>query len=185
MNTCFIIGNGPSFNRVPAGLLESVPTFGMNYAGFQPIYYVCVDSDILTNHAEEIRPLVEGAKIAFISELLKGINSLYDLPNTVNVGKDQRSFKAEQYMSGFTAAYVALKAAYYLGFQEVRLYGVDHSLDWAHYKEDYPAGAPDRARRMAVMETHYQLAANVYARAGRTIVNHSNPSRLDKIFRRA
>jgi hypothetical protein len=37
---------------------------------------------------------------------------------------------------------------------------------------------------MAVMEWHYQLAANIYARAGREIINHSNPSRLDAIFRR-
>jgi hypothetical protein len=183
--SCVIFGNGPSLNRMPSNMLEVFPSFGMNYAPLQPTYYVCIDSDVITKNPDSIRPLVQGAEIAFLSELLVGVNDLYDGANVRLVSKDTQSFKAEQYMSGFTAAYVALKMAYYLGYNEVHLYGIDHSLDWAHYRPDYPAGAKDRARRLAVMETHYQLAANVYARAGRRIINHSNPSRLDKIFRRS
>lgn len=181
--TCFIIGNGPSFLRAPMDYPEDVQTFGMNYAGFQPDYYVCIDSDVLTQHADEIRPLVEKAKTAFLSELVH--TNLHSFDNIVLVGKDTKSFKAEQYMSGFTAAYVALKMAYYMGYTEVHLYGIDHSLDWAHFRPDYPKGAADRARRMDVMEWHYQFAANVYARAGRRIINHSNPSKLDAIFARS
>ena len=185
MKTCWIIGNGPSFNRVPKNLLETEITFGVNYAAFQPMFYVCIDSDVITKHADEIRPLVQGAKIACLSAYCAEGNDLYDGNNIFLIEKDTNSFKAEQYMSGFTAAYVALKCAYYLGFDSVHLYGVDHSLDWAHYRKDYPAGASDRARRMGVMEWHYQLAANVYARAGRRIINHSNPSKLDAIFARS
>lgn len=188
MKTCLIVGNGLSFNDMPKGVLESAPTFGMNYCGFQPTYYVCVDSDVLEKHFDEIRPFVDGAKIAYISGLVD-ISKYYVGRDTVPfvqlVAKDLQSFKAEQYMSGFTSAYVALKCAYYLGYNDVHLWGIDHSLDWTHYIADYPAGAKDRARRMAVMEFHYQLAASVYARAGRTIINHSAPSKLDKIFRRA
>ena len=186
MKTCWIIGNGPSYNRVPQNLLESEITFGMNYCAFQPTYYVCVDTDVITKNSEKILPLVQGAQIACLSAYHKddGIN-LYDGKNIFLVEQDTNSFKAEQYMSGFTAAYVALKCAYYIGFDDVHLYGVDHSPDWAHYRADYPAGASDRARRMGVMEFHYQLAANVYARAGRTITNHSNPSKLDAIFARS
>jgi hypothetical protein len=182
MKTCYIIGNGPSHDKFS---FDNVPTFGMNYAGFQPTYYVCIDSDVITHHANEIRSYVQGAQIAYLSELLIGVNDLYDGANVQLVGKDEHSFKAEKFMSGFTASYVCLKMAYYLGFDDVHLYGIDHSLDWAHYKVEYPAGAKDRARRMGVMAWHYQLAQNVYTRAGRTITNHSNPSALDKIFRRA
>ena len=183
--TCFIIGNGPSFLRAPMDYPEDVQTFGMNYAGFQPDYYVCIDSDVIVKNADKIRPLVKGAKVAFLSGLLFAENDLYNCANVRLVDKDTQSFKAEQYMSGFTAAYVALKMAYYMGYTECHLYGIDHSLDWAHYRKDYPAGASDRARRMGVMEWHYQLAANVYARAGRRIINHSNPSKLDAIFARS
>jgi hypothetical protein len=158
----------------------------MNYAGFQPDYYVCIDSDILTKNILEVSHVILNSKIAFISGLCEVEKSVIGkLPNMQFVYKDTRSFNAEQYMSGFTAAYVALKMAYYMGYTEVHLYGIDHSLDWAHYKADYPKGAADRARRMGVMEWHYQLAANVYARAGRRIINHSNNSALDKIFARS
>ena len=183
--TCFIIGNGPSFLRAPMDYPEDVQTFGMNYCGFQPDYYVCIDSDVIVKNADKIYKLVEGAQSAFLSGLHAGVNDLYNIGNVQLVNKDQHSFKAEQYMSGFTAAYVALKMAYYMGYTEVHLYGIDHSLDWAHFRKDYPAGASDRARRMGVMEWHYQLAANVYARAGRRIINHSNPSKLDAIFARS
>lgn len=183
--TCFIIGNGPSFLRAPMDYPEDVQTFGMNYCGFQPDYYVCIDSDVIVKNADKIRPLVKGAKVAFLSGLLFAENDLYDCANVRLVDKDTQSFKAEQYMSGFTAAYVALKMAYYMGYTEVHLYGVDHSLDWAHYKADYPKGASDRARRMGVMYFHYTLAMNVYSRAGRRIINHSNPSKLDAIFARS
>lgn len=183
--SCVICGNGPSFNRVPLNLLDSEPTFGMNYAGFQPTYYVCIDSDVLKNNADKIAKLVKGAEMAFLSKYGEGSSELYKGENVILVDKDNRSFKAEQFMSGFTAAYVALKCAYYMGFESVHLYGIDHSTTWDHYREGYPQGAPDRARRMRIMETHYQLAANVYARAGREIINHSNPSKLDQIFKRS
>jgi hypothetical protein len=183
--TCFIIGNGPSFNRVPKGLLESVPTFGMNYAGFQPRYYVCVDNDILTHHADEILLLVKNARIAFLSALVPLPFDWDKLPNIQLVAKDEQSFKAEQFMSGMTSAYVALKCAYYLGFEEVHLYGVDHSPAWEHYRPDYRIGKKTNYMHMSIMEFHYQLAMNIYSRAGRRIINHSQSSKLDKIFRRA
>ena len=65
--TCFIIGNGPSFLRAPMDYPEDVQTFGMNYCGFQPDYYVCIDQDVITKNADKIRPLVQGAKVAFLS----------------------------------------------------------------------------------------------------------------------
>jgi hypothetical protein len=169
---------------MPDGLEDTMPTFGSNYCGFQPTYYVCVDKDILTNHVDDILPLVMGAKIAYLSAHFEGSSKLYELPYVRLVAKDEQSFREEEFMSGFTATYVALKEAYYLGFDEVHLWGVDHSPAWDHFKPDYPRGAPDRARRMSVMERHYQLATNIYARAGRRIINHSYPSKLDTIFAR-
>jgi hypothetical protein len=182
---CYIIGNGPSFNNVPDGVIENFPTFGMNYCGFQPRYYVCVDTDIITKHSDDIFKLVKNSWIAFLSELLIGVNSLYDFANVQLIARDEQSFKAEQYMSGLTAAYVALKCAYYLGFDEVHLYGIDHSPTWEHYRPDYRIGKVTNYNHMSIMEKHYQLAANIYSRAGKTIINHSQPSKLDTIFRRA
>jgi hypothetical protein len=183
--TCYIIGNGPSHNDVPAEVWTSGMTFGMNYAGFFPEYYVCVDNEIISKHPDDIRSYIGNARLAFLSELLLGINSLYDFPNIKLVAKDTSAFKAEKFLSGMTAAYVALKCAYYLGYEEVHLYGVDHSPEWEHYRPDYRLGVKTTPARMEMMRWHFQLAQNIYTRAGRKIINHSNPSKLDMIFARA
>ncbi len=187
MKPCIILGNGPSFNEMPRGLEDTMPTWGMNYCGLNPTYYVCIDRDVLTNHAEEIRPLVAGARIAYLSGLVDNFESIgiYNYPYVRLVYKDEESFKDEEFMSGFTSTYVALKMAYYAGFDEIHLWGVDMDPSWSHYRQDYHQGGVTNAQRRAVMLTHYQLAANIYARAGRKIVNHSRPSKLDAIFRRA
>lgn len=183
MKTCFIIGNGPSALNFPA--VPGVPLFGMNYTPIYADYYVCIDSDVLMDHWQEIYQHAERAKIAYLSAFHAGSSELYNLPNVQLVDKDTQAFKAERFMSGFTAAYVALKMAYYLGFEEVHLWGVDHDENWTHYKPDYPGGGGTTPHRMEVMREHFTIAAWVYARAGRKIINHSNPSKLDGIFERA
>lgn len=180
---CIICGNGPSALNIPVNPI--VPIFGMNYSYVTPDFYVAIDTSVLLYHWQEIYPLAAHAQIAFLSAFHDGSSPLYDLGNVKLIAKDDRSFKAEQFMSGLTASYVALKCAYYLGFDEVHLFGIDHSPDWKHYREDYPAPSVDIRSRMKMMLFHYQLAADVYARAGRIIINHSNPSALDRIFQRA
>jgi hypothetical protein len=185
MKPCLILGNGPSLNDLPDDVFASMPSFGCNYIDRQPTYFICIDKYILTNHVEGIREHVVGAKIAYLSGLLQNSSDLYRLSNVKLVNKDTQTFRVEEFMSGFTATYVALKIAYYAGFYEVHLWGVDHSPDWEHFKADYPMPGPVHNKRREVMENHYQLAANVYTRAGRQIINHSHPSKLDMIFMRA
>ncbi len=180
-----IMGNGPSLNDMPLDLLLTMDSFGANYCPHQPMYYVCVDHNILTDHSEEVYELAAGAKIAFLAAKEAGTSRLYDLPNVQLIAKDTDAFKQERFFSGLTCTYVALKMAYYMGFEEVHLWGVDHSADWAHYREDYPRGDIDRRlERMEGMFQHYRLAAFVYNQAGRRIINHSHPSKLDSIFQR-
>lgn len=192
MKSCLILGNGPSLNRLPLDVFASMPSFGMNFAKLQPMYYVCVDTRVLTEHSAEIYDFARDAEIAYLSakhaaeKKAHTVGDIYSLPNVELVFKDHGAFGAEQYMSGMTATYVCLKMAYYQGFNDVHLWGVDHSEDWSHYKPEYPGDqAATRRERMRLMEWHYTLAMNVYARAGRKILNHSDPSALDKIFRRA
>jgi hypothetical protein len=178
------MGNGQSLNDIPESCF-SIPMFGVNYCPHYPMYYVCVDRDILTVHHAKIYDLAKRAKIAYLAEKERGSSNLYDLPNVQLITHDKEAFHLEHYFSGLTVTYVALKCAYYAGFEEVHLWGVDHSADWAHYKKDYPPGDLDRrVWRMAEMEYHYRLAASVYNKAGRRIVNHSRPSKLDTIFQR-
>lgn len=185
MKTCVITGNGPSLNDIPKETIEKYDTFGVNYCPYSPTYYVCVDHELLINHHAEIYELAAGAKIAFLPQKEYGTSNLYDLKNVYLVKKDQEYFKDERFFSGFTVVYVALKMAFYLGYERVHLWGVDHSPDWKHYREGYPEVSPQtRTARMNEMFYHYKLAQRVYAENDRRIVNHSHHSRLDLIFPR-
>lgn len=185
MKTCVIMGNGPSLLDMPADTLQKFDTFGVNYCPHSPAYYVCVDNDILINHHEKIYKLAAGAKLAFLAAKEFGSSRLYDLNNLFLIRKDETDFKDEHFFSGFTVVYVALKAAFYLGYERVHLWGVDHSPEWDHFRDDYPKGDIEhRAARMNEMFYHYKLAQRVYAENDRRIVNHSRHSRLDLIFPR-
>lgn len=185
LKECLILGNGKSLVDVPEFMLNTYPSFGVNYCLFQPNFYVCVDNDILTNHYQDIYGFVLNSDFAFLPAKNKGSSFLYDLPQVCLVTNDRRAFKEEHFFSGMTVTYVALKLAFYLGFETVHLYGVDFSKEWDHYRADYPPPTnPARESLMAEMFYHYSLAANVYNRAGRRIINHSYPSKLDKIFPR-
>jgi len=185
MKKCIIMGNSPSLNELSPAVFASMPSFGVNYCPHRCTYYVCVDHEILTRHHARIYQTARQAKIAYLAQKELGSSNLYELPNVKLVTHDREAFFTEHYFSGLTVVYVALKMAYYAGFEEVHLFGVDHSADWKHYRADYPPGDVDRrAWRMAEMEYHYALAAKVYNKAGRVIVNHSHPSKLDAIFKR-
>ena len=185
LKECLILGNGKSLLDVPEFMLSTYPSFGVNYCLHQPNFYVCVDHDILTNHWNEIYTFAKDADFAFLSAKEKGTSPLYELPQARLITKDKTAFREERFFSGMTVTYVALKLAYYFGFETVHLYGVDHSPTWDHYYPGYPSGNVDRrAALMTEMEYHYRLAQKVYNQAGRRIINHSYPSKLDAIFER-
>lgn len=185
LKECLILGNGKSLLDVPEFMLNTYPSFGVNYCLYQPNFYVCVDHEILTKHYDQIYGFVFNADFAFLPEKNKGSSLLYDLPQVCLVRKDNRLFAEERFFSGMTVTYVCLKLAYYMGYETVHLYGVDHSPTWEHYTPTYPGGdMKNRAALMEEMQYHYSLAAKVYNRAGRRIINHSYPSNLDAIFER-
>ena len=185
MKTCVIMGNGPSLNDMPPEILLKMDSFGVNYCPYSPTYYVCVDRDLLIDHHEEIYPLAAGAKTAFLSAKEYGTSNLYEIEGLKMVTHDTGVFREEHFFTGLTVVYVALKIAFYLGYERVHLWGVDHNPEWNHYKEGYPViDKVHRLARMQEMEYHYRLAQKVYAVNNRRIVNHSHPSKLDAIFPR-
>lgn len=185
MKTCVITGNGPSILEMPADTVKKYDTFGVNYCPYIPTYYVCVDHDLLINHHDKVYNVAASAKTAYLAEKEKGSSRLYNLPNVKTVTHDVDAFLGEHYFSGMTVVYVALKLAFYMGYERVHLFGVDHSPEWGHYKDNYPRGdTVNRIARMQEMEYHYRLAQIVYTVNNRRIINHSLPSKLDLIFPR-
>lgn len=180
-----ILGCGRSLNELPRELLEIYPSYGGNYiglSGIQPTYFVCVDYRVLQDY-DGIRDTACNAKIAYLGQVLPITSPIYSFPNVVLLSRDLKDFKEEQSFAGGTVAYPMLKLAYYEGFDEVHLWGMDFDQNWQHFSDDYPIfGHPDR--KIDAMLYHFQLANRVYQDAGKRIINYSYPSILDAIFSR-
>lgn len=131
---CFIIGNGPSLNRMDLSLLRSEFTFGMNRIyllfpklGFSTTYYVCVNSLVIEQCAQEIERLPMPKFLSWRSR-----NLIRFTPSTIFLNTDGRLAFARDITGhvweGATVTYVAMQIAFYLGFSEVVLIGVDHNF---------------------------------------------------------
>jgi hypothetical protein len=176
---CMILGSGPSLKYA---LLPDLPSFGCNFIGllpYQPTYYVCVDLLTLA-HPDIITPFARSAKIAFLRDFSScdpKPRPLYELPNVFLIKRKTFTLKWERAVTGGTAVYMMLKIAYWMGFDTVYLYGVDHTT--GHFSPDYPQG---KKNEFEYWEYHYRLAAEEYKRAGKRIINMSPPSVLNSIF---
>lgn len=132
---CVIIGNGPSLKKMDLSFLKNEITFCSNriYLGlkdfdFSPSYYVCVDPLVIEQSYDEIKK-IQCPK--FISEFGKKfippddktyfLNSLSEWAFSVDPKKG--------IFSGSTVVFACLQLAYYMGFTEVILIGVDHQYD--------------------------------------------------------
>jgi hypothetical protein len=199
---CFIIGNGPSLNRMDLSPLRNEFTFGMNRIyllfpklGFHTTYFVSVNKLVIEQSAHEIASLPMPKFLSWQSRthipFTKGVTFL----KTVG-GKPQFAFDLSKtvWESG-TVTYVALQLAYYMGFQKVILIGVDHNFvtkgpanttvvsegnDPNHFApnyfgKDFRWQLPD----LYHSELGYQLAHNIYVANGREIVNATVDGRLE------
>lgn len=129
---CVIIGNGPSLKVTDLSLLRNEVTFGLNRIylkfeelGFETTFHVVVNGLVVEQCAADFRriksPLftttpnrtfLDGATdTAFLNQL---------------VGPRFSRNASHGIWEGATVTYVAMQLAYYMGFKEVVLVGVDH-----------------------------------------------------------
>jgi len=197
--TCIVIGNGPTLRDVPAGFLDKYPTFGTNRIylldGFEPCYYVAVNSLVLTQFGDDIARLMSGS-VKFVAERFAK-----DIPDAVPVRRspvESFSFDPRTGMyEGWTVTYVCLQLAYFMGFTRVYLVGLDHRYkvpagtsggiqligtgpDVNHFSNGYFAAAtlwhsPDLAKSARA----YDIARKVYQADRREIINLTPGSALD------
>jgi hypothetical protein len=133
---CFIIGNGPSLQRTDLSKLTNEVTFGMNRIylmaesrGFMPTYYVAVNQHVIQQCAQDIQTLRLPRFLAWHSrDALRfedGMMFIRD-PGDLTVGFSRDI--AQCVWEGTTVTFAALQIAYYMGFDDVILVGVDHSF---------------------------------------------------------
>jgi len=137
----FIIGNGPSLNKIDLGKLKNEITFGVNAIylnqekmGFLPTHHIVEDVYVAEDRASEINEL--SGPVQWFGNYLR--YCLDSKPNVcwLNTACDYRNYPNFPYFStnaariiwvGGTVSYIAMQIAYYMGFKEVYLVGFDHS----------------------------------------------------------
>lgn len=192
---CVIIGNGPSLNQMDLSFLKHEICFGTNKIflgfndwGFHPSYYVAVNHLVLQQNHLEIAAIpcpkfISNRGLPYLSH-----NSDVVFLKTYPSPKERFSFQLEQGLTeGSTVTYAALQLAYYMGFQEVILIGVDHHFvtegkahqellsegeDLNHFHVDYFGkntkwNLPD----LDTSESYYKLAKEVFEADNRQIID--------------
>lgn len=217
---CFIIGNGPSLNKNDLSLLENEYTFGVNSfyyktreTGFRPYFYVVEDSSVMKENIEEIREY--DVPFKFFPTNYKNLHP--EQPNTfffrMNRGfyeKSSPNYVVPRFSTdasdvlycGQSVTYINLQLAYYMGFTEVYLIGMDFSYlipdshkrtgdvllsdtdDPNHFHKDYfGKGKTWKDPKLDRVALNYKMAKLVYEATGRKIYNATIGGSLE-IFER-
>lgn len=143
---CFVIGNGPSLTPEDLNLIKNEICFGSNriydiyeYTEWGPTYYAIQDFNVLQEISLEVEEretrsnhrFIAGNRSTYIcKEMMEDQkNSFFYLGSCLS---EKRKIQFTEDMqrtvaSGRTVTYMMIQMAYYMGFKEIYLLGVDHS----------------------------------------------------------
>ena len=134
---CFILGNGPSLKQTDLSKLKNEFTFGMNRIylafeelGFETSYYVSVNDLVIEQCADDILDLNIPCFVSWRAgyRWLTQRENLFFLYTTYTEPKFSQDIRNRLWESA-TVTYVALQIAFYMGFEEAILIGVDHNFE--------------------------------------------------------
>ncbi len=192
---CFVVGNGPSLRDTDLSKLKNEFTFGMNriYLAFQDYDFitsclVSVNDLVLEQCHQDIRMLElpkfltwRSRRFFEASESTLFLDTDYTLPESFNCDATGRLFE------GFTVTFVCLQLAYFIGFKQTILIGVDHNFvsqgpantvvtsvgdDPNHFSPDYfGKGFRWQLPDLEGSERAYQMAKDVYQESDREILD--------------
>ena len=133
---CFVVGNGPSLRHTDLSKLAGEFTFGMNriYLAFDEYDFktsclVAVNDLVLEQCHQDIEALEipkfvtwRARRFFEASEATLFLDTDYTLPEDFNGDATGRVFE------GFMVTYACLQLAYFMGFSQAILIGVDHNF---------------------------------------------------------
>jgi hypothetical protein len=192
---CFIIGNGPSLKQTDLTKLKNEFTFGMNRIyllfpelGFNTSYFVSINDLVIEQCAQEIAALPIPKFIAWHSN--RHFQRLPDdlvFLHTTYTGAGFATDMTRRVWEGATVTNVALQLAFYMGFAQVILIGVDHNFtnkgkanqtvvsegdDPNHFSPSYfGKGFRWQLPDLDTSEIGYGLANKAYLKAGRQVLD--------------
>lgn len=215
----FIIGNGPSLNRHDLSLLKDEYTFGVNgifyktdEVGFKPTFYVVEDPYVMSDNIEKIndyecqykffpqnyKSMVKNRKNVTFFTMDRGyyhpLSPYFSIPR-FSADASHRLY------CGQSVTMINIQLAYYLGFTEVYLIGMDHSYempktveengvilsetdDVNHFHPEYfGKGKKWHDPHLDKVERTYQYYKLVYEAKNRNIYNATYGGNLE-VFKR-
>lgn len=210
---CFIMGNGPSLKNTDLSKLRNENTFGLNRIylafpemGFETTYYLCVNDLVVEQTNEDIRKLTMPRFVTTRAmRWLEPDDNLYFLYATYTGPTFAKDIRKRMW-EGATVTYMALQTAFYMGFEQVILIGVDHSFatkgkpnetvvsegdDPNHFNAGYfGKGFRWQLPDLDTSERAYIMAREAYKSAGREILDATIGGKLtvfpkvdyDKLF---
>lgn len=138
---CFIIGNGPSLNKMDLEPLKDYHTFGLNkiYLMFEKVdlnlsYLVSVNELVIEQSQRQFKEMYCPTFLAYEHSRNVKAKHIFKIK-----GGERWSFSRDittPITYGNTVTYVAMQLAYYMGFENIFLIGVDHSFKQAKGKEN-------------------------------------------------
>lgn len=217
---CFIIGNGPSLNKHDLSLLKDEYVFAVNSffyktdeTGFKPTFFVVEDNAVMQENIERIRAYEvpfkffptnykrlhpEGDNVYFFR-----MNRGFYEKSSPNYCVPRFSTDASKVLyCGQSVTYINLQLAYFMGFTEVYLIGMDFDYqipssherrgdliisttdDPNHFHKDYfGKGKTWKDPKLDRVAMNYRQAKLVYEAVGRKIYNATIGGKLE-IFER-
>lgn len=203
---CFVIGNGPSLKNTDLSRLKDEYTIGMNRIylafpelGFTTKYYISINDLVVEQCAQDIQNLEIPRFVSWRARRwLKPQDNLYFLFTTYTGPKFATDIRGRLW-EGATVTNAALQVAYFMGFDQVILIGVDHNFvtqgkpnttvvsqgdDPNHFHPGYfGKGFRWQLPDLETSEIGYRMSRQAYEAAGRQVVDATVGGKL-RIFPR-
>lgn len=197
---CFIIGNGPSLNKIDLSPLRKYHTFGLNkiYMIFDKVdlnlsYHVAVNPLVIEQSIKEFESLTCPSFLEYrgAHNHIRCLEHIYFI-----AGRGPYTFQSDLskgICEGHTVTYVAMQIAFYMGFSKVFLIGVDHNFtargnpnekqllqgnDPNHFASGYFANKEWQLPDLEASELSYNLARFHFNRAERQIYDATVDGKL-------
>ena len=198
---CFIIGNGPSINKMDLAPLKDYHTFGLNkiYLIFDKVdlnlsYHVAVNPLVIQQSKNQIESLSCPSFLSFRAarKIVRHLGHIYFL-----ITGGPFTFRRDlirEIHTGATVTYVAMQIAFYMGFSKVFLIGIDHNFtisgtpnekqflkgdDFNHFDSRYFKNSEWQLPDLEASELSYHMAKFHFVRAGRQIYDVTLDGKLN------
>lgn len=199
---CFLIGNGPSLNKMDLSKLNNYYTIGLNKiyllferTGLTIDYHVCVNRFVIEQSTPEFLKMQCPSFLSYKNRNDELINK----ENIFFLGDIHSKWKFFEDITrgisqGSTVTYVAMQVAFFMGFRRVFLIGVDHNFvnkgkphkvetmkeeDKNHFDPAYFKGMKWQLPDLKGSEKAYRLARKHFEKDNRKIIDATLDGKLE------